>query len=151
MTLNRETRDKFYNEYVAGIRREARKGAMSTPLSKAQWSTEFDEVVKDMFPAEQGISNTQLRKVNSVMINSAKEQLTRKQRNAFATNLAVGTWSEGLSPSELKEVEQLFIDFGIDPNLSEAELRKILNFKGKEFAEEIEKRKFNNWWMFFNS
>lgn len=151
MTLNREILDKFYNEYVAGIRREARKGAMSTPLSKAQWATEFTEVAKDMFSAEQGVSNTQLRKVNSIMINSAKEQLSRKQRNAFATNLALGTWRETLSPSEIKEVEQLFIDLGIDPTLSDVELRKILNFKGRELVEELERRKYESWWMFFNS
>ena len=155
--ISREQLDKLYNEYLSGVRRESRKGKMQEPMSKSMWASEFQMVVADEYGAG-GRSMTELRRVNNMMIRSSKEQLSRKQRNALAQNLA-GDWrtaileddSLGLSYKDIPEIERILTEIGWRESMSEDDLRRLLNFEGKRFTDLLEGYGFSSWWIFFNS
>ena len=148
MAIRREQLDKMYQEYLSGMRRAARKGAMNKPLTKVEWAAEFQFVSEETLGEHPSYSNTELRKVNSIMINSSKRQLTRSQRNALESKLAAGDWADDLTEAEEAEINQFLEEFGFT---EAAKKREWLNFYGKDFIDRLEAIGIANWSIFFNS
>lgn len=148
MAIRREQLDKLYQEYLSGVRRAARKGAMDKPLTKVEWATEFGVVTEAMLGERPSYSNTELRRVNSMVVNRTKRQLTRSQRNALERGLAAGDWINDLTDEEQAEINQFLEDFGY---VDAANKREWLNFYGRDLADRIESLGIANWSIFFNS
>ena len=157
--ITKETLDKLYGEYLAGVRRESKKGAMDEPLPKAAWASEFNLVVSDEYGGTGRYSMTQLRRANNIMVRSSKQQLSRKQRNALSKNLMGSNWREqilnsdelGISVEDIPAIEEALAQMGWNENMTEAELRRFFNFHGKDFQQWLEDYGFSSWWIFFNS
>lgn len=148
MAIRREQLDKMYQEYLSGMRREGRKGAMNKPLTKVEWTAEFQFVSEEVLGERPFYSNTELRRINSMMVKSSRRQLTRSQRNALENNLTTGNWADDLTAEEEAEIDQFLEELGFT---EAANKREWLNFHGRDFADKLESIGIANWSVFFNS
>ena len=153
--ITREQKDKLYREYLAGVAREGRKGAMEKPLKKAYWEANFKLAVDQKLGSKVNYSNTELRKVNKLMVNSSKDQLTRRQRNSWEGAFENDSWEQkvlesGEKPEIIGDVRQILKDLGYydEQGLSH---REWLNFYGAEFLRQLEGLGLKDWSIFFNS
>lgn len=96
--IEQERLRKFYNEYVNSVQREAKKGAMKTPKSYAEWSSEVQ--MKAYRAGDKYLSNTEIRDMNKIMVNNTKNQLSRKQRRALERSLEEKEWKTSLEEEE---------------------------------------------------
>ena len=148
MAIRREQLDKMYQEYLSGMRREGRKGAMNEPLTKVEWTAEFQFVSEEVLGERPFYSNTELRRINSMMVKSSRRQLTRSQRNALENGLTTGNWADDLTAEEEAEINQFLEELGFT---EAANKREWLNFHGRDFTDKLESIGIANWSIFFNS
>lgn len=154
--ITREQKDKLYREYLAGVAREERKGAMEKPLNKAYWEANFKLAVDQKLGSREHYSNTELRKVNTLMVNSSKDQLTRRQRRSWEGAFEDDSWEQniiesGKDPEVIGDVRQILKDLGYYDNRQDLSPRKWLNFYGAEFLRQLEALGLKDWSIFFNS
>lgn len=97
MKLTNEQERKLYNEYLAGVKRESKKGAVQEPKTFAQWASTFEYRMNKLNPGESYLSNTKLREINKTVINSSKNTLTRKQNRILESRLLEDSWMEKMN------------------------------------------------------
>lgn len=154
--ITREQKDKLYREYLTSITREERKGAMQKPLNKAYWEANFKLAVDQKLGRKANYSNTELRKVNTLMVNSSKDQLTRRQRRSWEGAFEDDSWEQnviesGEKPEVIEDVRQILKDLGYYDNRQGLSRREWLNFYGAEFLRQLEELGLKDWSIFFNS
>lgn len=154
--ITREQKDKLYREYLTSITREERKGAMQKPLNKAYWEANFKLAADQKLGRKANYSNTELRKINKLMVNSSKDQLTRRQRGVWEEALENDTWEQnvidsGENPEVIEDVRQILKEMGYYENRQGLSRREWLNFYGKEFLRQLEELGLKDWSIFFNS
>ena len=149
--MNNEILRKLYGEYVKGVEREAKKGAVLAPLSYAEWSSDFQFSLAETPKTGKEYSMTELRKVNKTMINTNKDQLSRKQSRAVEANLLGGDWRNELTAEEVALVEEQLRNSGYYEALNSGRVRQWMAFHGTEFSSFLEDLGLQSWHMFFNS
>ena len=79
--IDNDTRRKFYNTYLKGVQREAKRGAVDKPMSYAEWSSELEVQMAADRKKTPGlyITNSYLRDYAEQQVRNTKRSITRKQ------------------------------------------------------------------------
>ena len=120
--IDNDTRRKFYNTYLTGVQREAKRGAVDKPMSYAEWSSELEVQMAADRKKTPGlyITNSYLRDYAEQQVRNTKRSITRKQTRTLEKTLAEGEWLDileddrtalqeklargGLTPTEIADI-----------------------------------------------
>lgn len=149
--IDYELKRKLYGEYIKGVAREGKKGAVGEPLSFQEWQADFDMLTEVIPKSGINYTMTELRKINKQVITSSKRTLTRKQNRALEENLGSGDWADELSSEQAVEVEMFLRERGYYAAADRGEARQWFAFNGMDLRDFLETMGLASWHMFFNS
>lgn len=149
--MNDEILRKLYGEYVKGVEREGKKGAVMEPLSYAYWKADYTKVLSETPKTGKEYSMTELRNVNKMIVRSSKNQLSRKQARAFENAFMSEDWGDDVSPEEAVEIHEYLKSSGFYEARERGELRHWMAFHGRDLYDFLDALQLASWHKFFNS
>ena len=78
--IDNEMRRKLYGEYIKGVARESKKGAVEEPLTFEEWQADFGMLMEATPKTGLNYTMTELRKINKQVITSSKRRKRRLGR-----------------------------------------------------------------------
>lgn len=114
--IDNETKRKFYNTYLKGVQREAKKGAVDKPISYAEWVSELEVQMAADRKKTPGlyITNSYLRDYAEQQVRNTKRSLTRKQTRTLEKSLVEGEWLDTLD-NDREVLEEKLAKGGLTP------------------------------------
>lgn len=130
--IDSETKRKFYNTYLKGVQREAKRGAVDRPMSYAEWSSELEVQMAADRKKTPGlyITNSYLRDYAEQQVRNTKRSITRKQTRALERTLVEGDWEVVLG-KDREALEKKLLEGNLTPKKAADVMRDIREIDGE--------------------